>query len=128
MMNNKLFTVFAIVVLVAVTSAACGGLPGGPEATLTPIPPVVADIEIVAEGRIVPRDSVQLSFLASGQVNEVLVEEGSVVKAGDVVARLGNREQLEASIANANTEVLAAQQALDVVDAFVPGALEVLEL
>jgi multidrug efflux pump subunit AcrA (membrane-fusion protein) len=92
--------------------AACGGL-GSASATATPIPPVISDSEIVAEGRVVPRDSADLSFLSSGQVDEVLVKEGDVVKAGDIVARLGNREQLEANIANAETELLSAQQALD---------------
>ena len=38
---------------------------------------------------------------ASGQVAEVLVQEGNQVKAGDVIARLGDREVLEASLANA---------------------------
>jgi len=74
---------------------------------------VTSDFDIVAEGRVVPRESVQLSFLSSGQVDEVLVKEGDEVKAGQVVARLGNREQMEANIANAETEALAAQQALD---------------
>ena len=42
-----------------------------------------------------------LSFFTSGQVSEILVKEGDLVKAGDVVARLGNRAEIEASMANA---------------------------
>jgi multidrug resistance efflux pump len=97
-----------------VLTAACGGLPGATGAgTPTPIPTVFSEIEIVAEGRIVPRDSVQLAFFTNGQVDEVLVEEGDQVTAGEVVARLGNREQIEASIAGAEAELLAAEQAKD---------------
>jgi multidrug efflux pump subunit AcrA (membrane-fusion protein) len=96
-------------------AAACGAIPspGGEEAVPTDIPVVVSDIEIEAEGRIVPNESVQLSFFTNGQVEEILVEEGDLVKAGDVLARLGNREELEAGIANAEAELLASQQALD---------------
>jgi multidrug efflux pump subunit AcrA (membrane-fusion protein) len=93
---------------------ACGALPNpGGEPEPTPIPPVVADVEIVSEGFIVPRESVELSFFSSGQVEEVLVEEGDLVNKGDVVARLGNREEIESGIANAEAELLAANQALD---------------
>ncbi len=58
-----------------------------------------------------PRDDVYLSFFTSGQVSEILVEEGDDVTAGEVVARIGNREEIEARIANARAELLAAQQA-----------------
>ena len=76
-----------------------------------PIPTVLADTQIVSEGRIVPRDEVYLSFFTSGQVSEILVEEGDEVTAGEVVARIGNREEIEARIANVRAELLAAQQA-----------------
>jgi multidrug resistance efflux pump len=68
---------------------------------------------VVVEGRLVPRESEQLAFFTNGQVEEILVEEGDQVKKGDVLARLGNREAIEASIAAAEAELLAAQQAYD---------------
>jgi HlyD family secretion protein len=91
------------------------------------MPVVVDDFSVVADGRLVPKDSVQLSFVTNGQVAEVLVEEGDLVEAGDVIARLGDREQLEANIANAEldrtsaefelvsaqTELLNAEQSLE---------------
>jgi multidrug efflux pump subunit AcrA (membrane-fusion protein) len=61
----------------------------------------------------VPRETVQLAFVTGGEVAEVLVEEGDVVKAGDVLARLGNQEGLEASIVAADLELLNAKQAVD---------------
>jgi multidrug efflux pump subunit AcrA (membrane-fusion protein) len=112
-MNQKFPLAITVILLSAFTLTACGGLGGAAPQVPTAIPPVASDFDIVAEGRMVPRESVQLSFLSSGQVDEVLVKEGDEVKAGQVVARLGNREQMEANIANAETEALAAQQALD---------------
>ena len=112
-MNQKFPLAITVILLSAFTLTACGGLGGAAPQVPTAIPPVASDFDIVAEGRVVPRESVQLSFLSSGQVDEVLVKEGDEVKAGQVVARLGNREQMEANIANAETEALAAQQALD---------------
>lgn len=100
--------------LAAFILAACSMLPAAatppPEATLAPIE--VSDSAIIAEGKIVPKDSVDLAYVTSGQVAEVLVQKGDLVKAGNVLARLGNRAPLEAAIAAAELELLASQQAL----------------
>jgi multidrug resistance efflux pump len=114
-MKTKLFNLTVILVLLSFLSAACGSTtsktPSSGEPT--PIPIVGSSSQIVAEGRLVPRKSVQLSFFTNGQVAEVLVDEGSQVKKGDVVARLGNREDFAASLANAEVELTAAKQALE---------------
>ncbi len=116
-MNSRIITTAIILSLGLFILAACDSIPGQPtEAEPTNIPVVASDIEIVAEGRIVPRESVELSFFTSGQVEEIMVEEGDLVQAGDVVAVLGNREELEAGIANAELELFNAQQALDNLD------------
>jgi multidrug efflux pump subunit AcrA (membrane-fusion protein) len=68
---------------------------------------------ISAEGVVVPAKYVTLSFSgAGGVVDEVLIAEGTRVKAGQVLARLGERERMEAAIA-VDMELLAAQQDLD---------------
>jgi multidrug efflux pump subunit AcrA (membrane-fusion protein) len=114
-MNSRIYKLAIILVLGAMIGAACGGIsaPGGGEAEATPVPTVISDVEIVSEGRLVPRETEQLAFFANGQVEEVLVDEGDQVSAGDVVARLGNREEIEAAIAGAEAELLAANTALD---------------
>jgi multidrug resistance efflux pump len=91
-----------------------GGAPGGAtnQAEATDAPIVITDAAIVSEGRVVPRETVELAFVTGGQVDEVLVEEGDIVKAGDILARLGNRSQVESSVAAANLEVQAARQEL----------------
>jgi len=104
-----------LVALSMLVLSACSALPIGntPEPEETEIPVVQADLGIIAEGRLVPSEFVNLSFKSGGQVHEVLFEEGEVVSEGDVIAILGNREQLEVAVANAELEKLSAEQALD---------------
>jgi HlyD family secretion protein len=64
---------------------------------------------IKVEGRILPNQYVNLSFKTSGQVDEVLVQEGALIKAGDVIARLGDREALDAIFANAEQAHISAE-------------------
>ncbi len=113
-MKSKLIIVIMVMLLSTMVITACGGAnPSGDSASPTDIPVVTSDVNVVVEGRLVPRESEQLSFFTNGQVEEILVEEGDQVKVGDVLARLGNREAIAASIAGAEAELLAAQQAYD---------------
>jgi multidrug efflux pump subunit AcrA (membrane-fusion protein) len=113
MFNKPVFSIL-VLALAAVGLAACGALTGGnaPAATPTTLPPVEASTNVVVDGRLVPNRSVDLSFGASGSVAEVLVAEGETVKTGEVIARLGNREPLAASVASASLELLSARQEL----------------
>ncbi|HZY40994.1 MAG TPA: biotin/lipoyl-binding protein, partial [Anaerolineae bacterium] len=87
--------------------AACGSQP-----TATPVPtglpPVKGNSATSAEGKIEPLQLANLSFAAGGEVSEVLVKEGDVLKTGDVIARL-NRDALQAAIDRAEAGVAAAQ-------------------
>jgi len=78
--------------------------------------PAATEPAVIAEGNLVPRDYATLTFNSPGKVHEILVQEGDRVGAGDVLARLGNREQAEATLAAAQLERLAAQQQLDDLD------------
>jgi len=89
--------------------SACGSKSTDPSAT-TPAPSVNA---VIAEGHLVPNQSAYLSFLASGRVEEVLVKKGDQVSAGQVLARLGDREQAAAALAGAQAQEIAVQQAYD---------------
>ena len=114
-MKTTLTTFSFVILALALVLSGCGG--GAPaaatEAGPTAAAPVApSNIAIVSEGRVVPAEDVQLSFFTTGQVDEVLVAEGDSVQAGDIVARLGNREQIEAQIAAAESELVAANQAL----------------
>jgi multidrug resistance efflux pump len=108
----KTFKLIAAITLVSLLLSACGSLPGGAgAATPTPLPTVVSDANIVAEGRVVPAEDKTQAFFTSGQVEEVLVSEDEVIKKDQLLARLGNREQLQAAIAGAEAELVAANQA-----------------
>jgi len=117
-MKSKTILLISVLLLGGILIAACDSLPALPgqsaeEPVATDIPIVMADLGVVSEGRLIPYENVNLSFKTGGQVHEILIEEGDQVSAGDVIARLGNREQLEVSVANAGLELLNAQQALD---------------
>jgi multidrug resistance efflux pump len=107
-MKTKNIQIFMFVLIPALILASCDSL--GATATEEPTAiPVVDDFAVVAEGSLVPNESVDLSFVVAGQVVEILVEEGDSVKTGDVLARLGDREQLETNLANANLELGTAE-------------------
>ncbi len=112
-MKAKLFKILLVLLIGGLLASACKGAGTGTANNQpTAIPPVAANTDIVAEGKIAPRDSRDLSFFTTGQVQEILVKEGDAVKTGDLVARLGDREQIEAQIANAEADLLGAQRAL----------------
>lgn len=114
-MRSKLILNTVLLLLVGLLAAACGSImpSSADQAEPTDIPVVIADTEVVAEGRLVPHQFVNLAFKAGGQVAEVLVNEGESIASGEVIARLTNQEQLEAAVAGAEMELLNAQQARD---------------
>jgi multidrug efflux pump subunit AcrA (membrane-fusion protein) len=118
--NTKILILASLSVLVATfLLGACSavgqltGSSGTPAADASQIPVVTEAPTITSEGRLVPSEDLALSFSQPGPVAEVLVEEGQQVKAGDVLARQGEREKLQAAIEASNLELVQAQQALN---------------
>lgn len=68
---------------------------------------------LIAEGRLLPLKSLDLSFNVPGEVAEILVEDGQSVRQGQVLARLVESPEVLATLARAEQDVLLAQQALD---------------
>jgi multidrug resistance efflux pump len=101
---------FLVLTLLALVLAACGTVQTTPEAT--PVPTVVADDTIIAEGKLEPIHYTELALNASGLVSEVLFAEGNEVKAGDVIARLDadQAQTLESAQAKAAQEMTTAYQ------------------
>lgn len=99
---------FSLIILLSVVLlSACASASAEELDDPTALPPV-QDFAVIAEGRLVPNEFVQLAFVSGGQVADILVEEGDQVKSGEVIARLGDRETLEANLATAELEVLVA--------------------
>jgi HlyD family secretion protein len=100
---KKIFILTAMLSIVSILLAACGG---APVATPAPQPSISTD-EVIAEGRLEPIRGTNLSFQARGVVEEVLVKAGDTVSEGDVLARLANSGAAEA-------QLVVAQNAYDV--------------
>ena len=71
------------------------------------LPPGIA----LGNGRL-EADEIDIDTKFAGRIAERLVDEGDVVKAGQVVARMDTRD-LEASLAKSEAQVRQAQRALD---------------
>jgi multidrug efflux pump subunit AcrA (membrane-fusion protein) len=106
---RKIIAVFPLTLSLVLLLAACNGTSTA-SPTATPIP---ATETVVAAGHLVPNQSTYLTFLASGQVEEVLVHMGDHVSQGQVLVRLGDRQQVEAALAGAQAQKVTAQQAFD---------------
>ena len=114
--------IISFVMFAGLLLSACGS--GSEQAAeSTPIPTVVAEEVIVAEGRIEPIRYVDIAFNANGTVSEVLVSEGEQVTEGQVIARLENSEARQAEVAQAEEAFLQAQQVFDSAEAVALGKL-----
>lgn len=110
-----------IIILLAVPAllAACSST------TETPIPAAgtTAPASLVIEGRLLPLNSMDQAFTVPGRVAEVLVQDGEIVTAGQVLARLEVPADLALVKARAEQEMLAAEQALADLEANAGGSL-----
>lgn len=113
-LKKKWFILTCLLVCLALFSAACSSIPWAvAQSEPTQVPVVTERGVVIAEGRLAPLRSSTISFSSGGELGELLVSEGDVVAQGDVLARLGKRESLEAALSQANLELLVAQQDLD---------------
>ena len=78
---------------------------------------VVSEGDVVALGRVIPRDDVITLGLPFGagdtRIEELRVEMGDVVAAGDVIAVLDNRTTLEGAVASARAAVVVQSASLE---------------
>jgi len=106
-----------VLILTALVAAGCSrpgigaALPGeDAETVAVEIGPLTAIVG--ATGTVRPQRLARVSFETSGIVDEVLVEVGDVVQAGDVLADLRD-DSLPAQVILARADLVAAEQALD---------------
>ena len=100
----------SLFILASLLFAACSTA-GTPPTEATPIPTVIADEALIAEGRVEPVRYAEIAFNASGAVSEVLVNEGEQVSKGQPLIRLGDAS--DTNYAAAQLELATAQQALN---------------
>jgi HlyD family secretion protein len=106
--------VIVLLSLTALVLASCSGTGG---ATGTPAPTAASGSSagggVIAEGRIVPKDSADLFFQTGGLVDQVLVKEGDHVTKGTPLVSLADSRTAQSDVAAAQAELVAAQQAVD---------------
>jgi multidrug resistance efflux pump len=110
-MNNKLIG-WILGIAGALALTACGS--SMTQATLKPestASPTMPD-RVVAEGRLVPYQWVDLSFTVPGKVKQVNVAEGDSVRQGDPLVQLDDEEALQA-IERAQLDIQQAQINVD---------------
>jgi multidrug resistance efflux pump len=89
--------------------AACSAAAAQPTEA-APVPTVVADSTIIAEGRLEPVRYAEIAFTASGRISDIPVAEGQAVKQGQELIRLGDASDTQ--FAAAQLELVSAKKAL----------------
>jgi RND family efflux transporter MFP subunit len=123
--SRKWIAIGALVAIAILVAAAVAFMPGGTK--LSSLGPKLREVEtamvvrqapnsgnivLTAGGYIIPRRRIEVSSKISGRVEELLIDKGDVVKIGQVLARLDDREYL-AQLAQAKANKLAAQARLN---------------
>jgi len=105
---------FMVLVVLALSLSGCTILGFGQEENVAASNiNIITTNTIISEGNLAPREFRYLTFLRAGKVADILVKKGDAVTAGQVIARLGDREQVEANLASAELELLSVQQNYD---------------
>lgn len=113
-MITKHFYKFLLLGIVsAVIISACSVV--SPQATPTEAADEIEDFPalVSATGVVMPAQWTRLSLPSAGIVEEILVQEGSLVQEGQLLLRLKGQEDIQAAISMANFELISAQKALD---------------
>ncbi len=122
--NKKIIWIIVITLVLAAGGYAAYTywMPAEPETAETPqVQTAVArrgDMVIYASGvgSVTPATKIGLGFSSSGTLDELLVNVGDEIQAGDVLARLQTNHteaSIAASVTSAELAVLEAQQAID---------------
>lgn len=107
MKKLSLFVILSAAVVLLLS--ACSPQAAPAEATPTAVQPQ----GMIAEGRLVPVNALAQAFTLSGQVAEVLVQDGETVQSGQPLARLADSPEARLALRRAEQEDLAARQALE---------------
>ena len=114
MKNKNLGIILLLLFLISVSGAACSSAePFVEDALPLEAGQTSTGTSLIAEGNLLPADFAYLTFQLNGTIAEILVEEGSQVSGGQILARLGEGESYQAALSAAAFELESARQALD---------------
>jgi multidrug resistance efflux pump len=106
-------TIVSFVILLAgLVMWGCQSPATTPSIVVDTVPTVLIPGGLKVEGKLVPKEYVDLSFNMGGTVTELLVKEGDTLQAGQVIARLDQHPRLASAVSAAELEVVNARQAL----------------
>lgn len=108
-MKKRVFLVITVLLIIFV-AAGSFLIPTEKEPESNPVPTPVTDAGVIAEANLVPAKYSALRFAFPGKIAEITVAEGDLVEKGQVLARLGNVESLEAQLLAADLAVVEAEQ------------------
>ncbi len=106
---KKITTISTVLVILALALTACGSKGN----TAVDAVQAAASSRLIAEGRLLPVKALDMSFTTTGQVEQVFVKDGDLVKDGQKLAKLVDVPEAEAALARAQQELVDAQIALD---------------
>jgi len=122
MLRNKLFWLVLIIVVLVSAGGAYAyydkifpqAQPQEEEASVQTAVVRIGDITVSATGAgtVIPAEEIEIGFSAGGKLTELLVDVGSEVKAGDVLARIDDTAAQEA-LANAQIQLQQATYSTD---------------
>ena len=107
--NNVLSWIILVITILATT--ACQSDENNAVDTES-VPDIIQDYGVIAEGQLLPQQHVDLAFSMAGKITEILQSEDSIVRKGQIIARLDNKDSLNAGYAQAEAN---AEQALTAV-------------
>lgn len=100
----------SLILFLSLLFAACSA-PTEQTSPPTAMPPIIADANITAEGRVEPVHFAEIAFTTGGVISEVLVQEGQAVEQGQLLIRLGDASDM--NYAAAQLELVNAQKAIN---------------
>jgi HlyD family secretion protein len=127
MKNNRLLYILGIITIAALVAAffiAQGRKnSGGTEVEIQPLTKRDIIQTVTASGKIYPEEEVKISSDVSGEIIELTVQEGDIVKKGQLLARIkpesyqANVEQSEAQLDNTKAQLSTAKSRIAQVEA-----------
>ena len=115
------YKLFALLIMIAIIAAGCGTSTAAEEPQTQSIPAIMPSL-LITEGQLIPANYLDQSFDISGEVLDVLVQDGDTVSAGEVLARLAPSAVAIAQQAAAELELVNAQNALnDLLETYTDG-------
>ena len=99
-MSKKKVLAWIILIIAILATTACQSDENNAADTAS-VPEIIQDYGVIAEGQLLPQQHVDLAFSMAGKVTEILQSEDSIVSKGQIIARLDNKDSLNAAYAQA---------------------------